>query len=116
MSVLERLVAWKNGRRSRAVEIRHDTGFGAACWEVHLRGGVESYKEVHAAEVSFCEVHMSQDIAAVLVVLAETADQLGNQRDPALLEQLVVHGLIEVAEHVHVAPPQLDADAVLKSG
>src|SRR5262249_19179133 len=30
------------------------------------------------------------------------------QRPPPLLEQLVVDGLVEVAEHVHVAPPQGD--------
>jgi ribulose 1,5-bisphosphate synthetase/thiazole synthase len=57
-----------------------------------------------------------EDIAALRVVVAESANELGDERDPALLGQLVVHGLIEVAEHVHVAPTQLDADAVLESG
>jgi hypothetical protein len=28
----------------------------------------------------------------------------------------VVHGLVEVAEHVHVSPPQLHAHALLEAG
>ena len=38
------------------------------------------------------------------------------QRATALLEQLVVDGLVEVAEEVEVAPAQLDLDADLLSG
>ena len=60
------------------------------------------------------EVDMSEDVAAVRVVGPDAADQLGEERDAALLEQLVVHRLVEVAEHVHVAPAQLDAQRLLE--
>ena len=61
------------------------------------------------------EVDVSDHVAPVRMVLTDAAHELADQRRPTLLEQLVVDGLIEVAEHVHVAPPQLDTEAVLES-
>ncbi len=98
MSALDKLVEWKNSRRSRSVEISHDNGYGAACWEVHLRGGAGTFKEVHAAEVSFYAItkedcpeglvfarppweHGSGDerpgLEATILVALERAERLG---------------------------------------
>ena len=62
------------------------------------------------------EVHMGEDEAAVSVVAADARwTSSAIIAIAALLEQLVVDGLVQVAEHVHVAPAELDADALLES-
>lgn len=35
---LEALEKWRNGHKSRSVSISIDSGYGATCWEVDLRG------------------------------------------------------------------------------
>ena len=60
------------------------------------------------------EVDLGEDVAAVGMFVARAPHDLGHQRDPALLEQLVVDRLVEVAEQVDVAPAELDADALLE--
>jgi hypothetical protein len=62
------------------------------------------------------EVHVSQDVTAGPMLLAAATHDVGDQGDAPLLDQLVVDRLIEVTQHVHVSPPQLDADAVLETG
>jgi len=47
---LDRLESWRNGHKSRSVQIGIDNGYGATCWEVELWG---NQKHVVAAEVSF---------------------------------------------------------------
>ncbi len=50
------------------------------------------------------EVHVSQDEPATCKLLPCAMHDVGDQSDAPFLDQLVVHGLIEVAEHVHVPP------------
>ena len=50
--LLGRLETWRNGHKSRSVEIGIDNGYGATCWTVDLCGNGLT---VHAAEVSFWE-------------------------------------------------------------
>jgi hypothetical protein len=50
--LLGRLETWRNGHKSRSVQIGIDNGYGATCWTVDLCGKGQT---VHAAEVSFFE-------------------------------------------------------------
>jgi len=50
--LLGRLETWRNGHKSRSVQIGIDNGYGATCWTVDLFGKGQT---VHAAEVSFWE-------------------------------------------------------------
>ncbi len=60
------------------------------------------------------QIHVSENETAGGLI-AGPANDLDDQRRAAFLEQLVVDGLVEVAEHVHVAPAQLHAEAVLET-
>lgn len=51
---IDDLQRWMSGKKSRAVTISHDNGFGAACWLVELHGFLEGEKTtVTASEVAF---------------------------------------------------------------
>jgi hypothetical protein len=60
--------------------------------------------------VEVVELHAGEDERE-----AQIAAQRGDQRRAPLLQQLVVDRLVEVAEHVHVAPPQADPDPGLRA-
>lgn len=51
-NALHLLEAWLNEHKNRAVEISHDNGYGAACWEVILYRGLQ---KVVCNEVAFME-------------------------------------------------------------
>jgi hypothetical protein len=59
------------------------------------------------------EIDVGDDESAVNVTIPGAPHDLGHQRHPALLQELVVDGLIQVAEQVDVAPAQLDTDGLL---
>ena len=89
-------------------------------WRLDVPTRRQAYDDLHLGMVladlgAVVEVDVGDDKRPVGVLLADPADDLGHQRRAPLLQQLVVHGLIEVAEHVHVTPPQLHLHAVLES-
>jgi hypothetical protein len=51
--------------------------------------------------VAIVEIDVSEDVGSVSRIVPHPTGDLGDQSRPALFQQLVIHGLVEVPEHVY---------------